>query len=250
MLRVANLSKSFEGKILFHGLNFELSPGKITGLLGKNGSGKSTLGKILLGILEPDEGSVEFPGSEHSSDGIHLHRGKVYYVFQNPDDQIVGTVVRDDVAFGCENRSLPREVLIERVKTSLERTGLKGLENANPMMLSGGQKQRLAIAGALAVEARVLILDEPSAMLDPDGRSQVLELLGELVRDGICILLITHLPEEILLCDNLLILREGRMESVEDPKSFFLDGIASDLKIDDPDEILLERLGLWALFNS
>jgi energy-coupling factor transport system ATP-binding protein len=250
LLRVANLSKDFNGKNLFHGLNFELSAGKITGLLGKNGSGKSTLGKILLGILDPDEGAVEFPGSDQPSEGLPCHRDKVYYVFQNPDDQIVGTVVRDDVAFGCENRSLPREILIERVETSLERTGLKGLENANPMMLSGGQKQRLAIAGALAVEARVLILDEPSAMLDPDGRSQVLELLGELVREGICILLITHLPEEILLCDNLLVLRDGGMKSFEDPKRFFLDGFASDLKIDDPDEILLERMGLWELFNS
>lgn len=250
MLRVSNLSKGFEGTALFHNLSFDFLPGKITGLLGRNGAGKSTLGKILLGLIEPDEGRVASidPATEEP-DEMDL-REQVYYIFQNPDDQIVGTLVRDDVAFGCENRSVPREEIISRVNSALERTGLLDFEKINPVMLSGGQKQRLAIAGALAVEARYLILDEPTAMLDPDGRREVLKLLKELAAEGIGILLITHLPDEVLCCDRLLLLKNKGLEGFDHPTRFFLEGGCEELEMELPDEVLIKRMGLWHLLKS
>ena len=250
VLRVSNLTKKFGGTLIFSHVNFDLLPGRVTGLVGNNGAGKSTLSKILLGLITPDQGSV----TEVDENGVSLPNGslknKIYYIFQNPDDQIVGTLVRDDVAFGCENRAIPREEIIFRVTNALERTGLTGLENVNPIMLSGGQKQRVAIAGALAVAARYLILDEPTAMLDPDGRKDVLGLLQELAQEGIGILLITHLPEELLSCHNLLVLDGGTLKVVDDPKRFFLDGLASGVGLENPDEITLEKLGLCHLLRS
>lgn len=249
VLRVSNLTKKFDETLLFSSVNFDLAPGRITALVGKNGAGKSTLSKILLGLVAPDEGSVQEVGESAQALSEDALKAKTYYIFQNPDDQIVGTLVRDDVAFGCENLGLPRDEIASRVQRAIDKTGLTGLENVNPVMLSGGQKQRVAIAGALAVSARYLILDEPTAMLDPDGRRDVMNLLQGLVKEGIGILLITHLPEELLICDCLLLLDSGNLRVFDDPRRFFLDGLASEVGLEDPDEIVIEKLGLCHLLQ-
>jgi energy-coupling factor transport system ATP-binding protein len=241
LLRIRNLSKSYGKNRVFEGVSFDLVPGQLLGLLGLNGSGKTTLSRLLLGLESPDSGGllcVE-DGKECELSPTQL-RDSVYYVFQNPDDQIVGTIVEDDVAFGGENRAYPRQDLVERVRIALERTGLTGLEGMNPIMLSGGQKQRLAIAGALAVGARYLVLDEPTAMLDTTARKEVLELIMDLLSQGLGILLITHLPSEMLLCHRLLVLRDGEAGLFDDPRQFFLSGKFRDFDLEFPDELVLE----------
>jgi len=240
LLRVRNLSKSYAQRKIFERVSFDLVPGRLLGLLGYNGSGKTTLSRLLLGLEAPDEGcllKVE-QGHELELSPVEL-REQVYYVFQNPDDQIVGTIVEDDVAFGGENRAYPREELIQKVEFALKRTGLTGLEKMNPMMLSGGQKQRLAVAGALSVGAKYLVLDEPTAMLDPTARKEVLELIKELLSQGLGILLITHLPSEMLLCDQLLVLNDGRATLFDDPFEFFQGGSFKDFGLEAPDELKL-----------
>lgn len=223
MLKIENLTKSFE-KPLFQDLNFELRAGCLTGLAGINGSGKTTLSRIILGLEQADKGSVLMKyGDDWRLAEEQDLRDKVYYVFQNPDHQIVGTIVEDDVAFGAENRNYSRPELIQRVQEAIRRSGLSGWEKTNPQMLSGGQKQRLAIAGALAVGAECLILDEPTAMLDQRARLEVRSLMRELLESGLSILLISHLPEELLLCDQILVLHEGQHFLYADPAALYCD---------------------------
>lgn len=192
-------------------VSFEIRPGEMVGVLGANGSGKSTLARLANGLLLPDGGSVSVDGLD-TSDGLHDARIRtaVGVVFQNPDDQIVATSVEDDVAFGPENLGLPRAQLRERVDSSLAQTGLSGLERREPHLLSGGQKQRLAIAGALAMQPRYLVLDEPLSMIDAEGRHQVREVLQSVRTDGHAILLITHDLAEVMVADRVIVLDAGR----------------------------------------
>lgn len=229
------MSKSFE-KLLFKGLTFELQAGRMTGLAGSNGSGKTTLSRIILGLEQADSGSVLVFGSNNewrlaTEDDL---RERVYYVFQNPDHQIVGTIVEDDVAFGAENRNYPRTQLQLRVREAIIRTGLVGLEKTNPQMLSGGQKQRLAIAGALAVGSECLILDEPTAMLDQKARLEVRDLMRDLLESGMAILLISHLPEELMLCDQVLVLHEGKYFIYDNPADLYCGTLYEQLGLHPP----------------
>lgn len=234
MLKIENLSKSFTKK-LFSNLSLELPAGSMLGLTGSNGSGKTTLSRIILGLEEADTGSILLmhDGEWQVPDERQL-RDKVYYVFQNPDHQIVGTIVEDDVAFGAENRNYNHLELSKRVSEAIARTGLSGFEKTNPQMLSGGQKQRLAIAGALAVGADCLILDEPTAMLDQKARQEVRQLIKELLDSGMAILLISHLPDELLLCDRVLVLHEGEHFIYDDPQELYFSGLYEQLGLQPP----------------
>jgi len=237
-IQVNDLSKSYGKLELFSQLCFELNTGEAVALVGRNGSGKSTFGKILLELEEPDSGSVKVLEGDSN---VSL-RDHVYYIFQNPDNQIVGTVVEDDVAFGMENRGVERSELLKRTKEALKRVGLDGLSTTNPQMLSGGQKQRLAIAGALAVGARFLVLDEPTAMLDPTARTEVMALVQQLKNQDMGILWITHHPNEVLSCDRVLAI--GDSSIVTSPRIFFDDKVHLDYGIDLPESYLLDRYGL------
>ena len=191
-------------------VSLDIAPGETVAVLGANGSGKSTLAQLVNGLLLPSSGSVTIDGLRTDDAAVTRSiRELVAVVLQHPDDQIVATTVEDDVAFGPENLGLAREEIRARVDAALAAVGLVGMERREPHLLSGGQKQRLAIAGALAMQPRYLVLDEPTSMLDPEGRrdvSQVVERLGE---SGRGILLITHDLAEVAKADRAVVLDRG-----------------------------------------
>jgi len=191
-------------------LSFSLSQAEVVAVLGANGSGKSTLVRMTNGLLAPDSGHVSVEGID-TVDGARTRelRELVGVVFQHPDDQIVATSVEDDVAFGPENLGLPREEIRSRVDKAVAAVGLTGLERREPHLLSGGQKQRLAIAGALAMQPRYVVLDEPMSMLDPQGRAEVLTLIADLRSAGHGVLLVTHDLAEAAIADRAVVLSGG-----------------------------------------
>jgi len=197
------------------GVDLSLGEGETVCLVGPNGSGKSTLLRIIAGLLSPSEGAILLNGRTATREEL---RGLVGYVFQNPENQIVGSTVIEDVVFGLENLGIPRKEMLRRAKKALECVRLHGLENRAPGTLSGGQKQRLALASILAMEPRFLALDEPTSMIDLKGKNEVLLVLEELRRSGHGIVLATHDPGEMSLCDRIVLLDEGEMvASIEGP---------------------------------
>lgn len=192
------------------GLHLEVAPGECVAVLGANGSGKSTLVRLANGLLLPGAGVVEVDGIDTRDEARSRElRERVGVVFQNPDDQIVATTVEDDAAFGPENLGLPREEIRRRVDAALAGVGLAGLERREPHLLSGGQKQRLAIAGALAMLPAYLVLDEPTSMLDPQGRAEVLGILDRLRDEGHGILHVTHDLADAARADRVVVLVGG-----------------------------------------
>lgn len=200
------------------GVSLSLTPGSLVAVVGANGSGKSTLVRLANGTLLPSDGSVEVDGASTATaanahgglaQDMHHIRRAVGVVFQHPDDQIVATSVEEDVAFGPENLGLAREMIRERVDAALAVVGLTGLESREPHLLSGGQKQRLAIAGALAMHPRYVVFDEPTAMLDPQGRREVLAVIERLRDEGHGIMLVTHDLAEVALADRVAVLSCG-----------------------------------------
>lgn len=189
-----------------------LEPGRMVAVLGANGSGKSTLVKLANGLALPFAGTVSVEGMDTRDASLWRSiRQMVGTVFQHPDDQIVATTVEDDVAFGPENLGVTRSEIRERVDAAIAAVGLDGLEQREPHLLSGGQKQRLAIAGALALRPRYLVLDEPTSMLDPVGRREVLAAVESLRRSGHAVLLVTHDLSEAMLADDVIVLAGGRI---------------------------------------
>jgi len=212
MIEIKNLKFNYEDKAVFDGLNLTIEKGEFIAILGHNGSGKSTLSKLLVGLETPDAGEIWIDGTLSSEDTIDEIRKRVSIVFQNPDNQFVGATVADDIAFGLENRQVPREEMIRLVAKYMEQMGLVGLEHVAPHDLSGGQKQRTAIAGALAVGADVLILDEATSMLDPEGRADIMKLVRELAKDEKrTIIMITHHLDEAVYADRLVVLNDGEV---------------------------------------
>lgn len=204
-------------------INLSLSAGEFVAVLGTNGSGKSTLAKHLNAILLPTEGICRIDGMD-TRDAAHLWdiRQEVSMVFQNPDNQIIAAVVEEDVAFGPENLGIPSIEIHRRVEASLRAVEMTAFRNFAPHLLSGGQKQRVAIAGALAMRTRCLVLDEPTAMLDPAGRNEVLTTVRELHRHaGITIVYITHFMEEAAAADRVLVMEKGRLVEDGPPRKIF-----------------------------
>ncbi|MFD1428192.1 energy-coupling factor transport system ATP-binding protein [Kroppenstedtia sanguinis] len=207
------------------GLNLQVEPGEYLAVMGPNGSGKSTLAKLLNGLLTPVVGKVHVGELDPTNDqDLSQIRRKVGMVFQNPDNQIVGTTVKDDVAFGMENLGVPREQMLLRIRQVLARTGLTGLEEASPHHLSGGQKQRLAIAGVIAMQPEVIIFDESTSMLDPLGRREVLQVMGELHRRGTTLIHITHSAQEAYRAERVLVLVGGESQWDGPPAQLFRKG--------------------------
>lgn len=205
------------------GVSFNVEKGSFTAVIGQNGSGKSTLAKNINGLLVPTSGRVLVDGldtAEH--DNIWTVRQKVAMVFQNPDNQIVSSIVEDDVAFGPENLGVDPMEIRKRVDEALKGVEMYDFRKKAPHMLSGGQKQRIAIAGAVAMEPECIVFDEPTAMLDPRGRQEVLHVIKQLNAKGITVLLITHFMEEAAQADKIVVLDRGvkRMEGT--PQEIFL----------------------------
>ena len=208
---------------VLHDVSLSVEKGSFTAILGHNGSGKSTLAKLLNGLLLPTEGCVRVKGMDTRSDKDLLAiRSAVGMVFQNPDNQIVASVVEDDVAFAPENLGLPSEEIRRRVDAALRRVGMYDFRLHAPHLLSGGQKQRVAIAGVLAMQPEILVLDEPTAMLDPVGRHELMETVEMLCREeGVTVLLITHHMDECVRADRLVVLHDGAIAMDGTPGTVF-----------------------------
>ena len=204
-------------------ISLNIEEGSFVAIVGHNGSGKSTLAKLFNGLLIPDKGTVKVFGIDTKEEKrIFDVRKSVGVVFQNPDNQMVASVIEDDIAFGPENLGVEREEIIKRVDWALSKVGMLEHKKGTPFKLSGGQKQRLAIAGVLAIKPKVLVLDESTAMLDPQGRAEVMKVAHELNKEsGITVIAITHYMEEALDADRLIVMNDG--EIVEDgaPKDVF-----------------------------
>ncbi len=225
-------------------VSLTIREGSFTAVLGRNGSGKSTLAKHMNAILLPTEGRVLVAGIDTADAPRLLElRRQVGMVFQNPDNQIVANVVEDDVAFAPENLGLPPEEIRRRVDAALEQVGMLEYRLHAPHLLSGGQKQRVAIAGVIAMEPRIIVLDEPTAMLDPQGRREVLSTVLRLRREkGMTVVLVTHHMDECIPADRLLVLSEGRIAADGTPEEIFSqDALLRDLGLDLPETARLLR---------
>lgn len=218
-----NVSFSYrEGGFSIGQLNFSVEEGEFVAVLGHNGSGKSTLARLCNGLLRADGGAVRVFGSEVGDKNLYEIRKSAGIVFQNPDNQTVASIVEDDVAFGAENVGLPREEIGRRIDFALAAVGMEEFRHASTARLSGGQKQRIAIAGVLALKPRVMILDESTAMLDPRGRKEIVEVVKKLNREeGITVLLITHFMEEALMADRAVVMNRGEIVMQGSPSEIF-----------------------------
>ena len=212
-----------EKKRALNHLNVEIEKGSFVAVLGHNGSGKSTFAKHLNGILLPTEGEVWVAGMDTSEEeNLWDVRKAAGMVFQNPDNQIIGNVVEEDVGFGPENLGVPTEEIWTRVDKSLKAVGMTLYRKKSPNRLSGGQKQRVAIAGVMAMKPQCIVLDEPTAMLDPNGRAEVIRTVRELNRqEGITAVLITHYMEEAAQADRILVMSRGRIVMEGTPEQVF-----------------------------
>lgn len=204
-------------------LDLAVEPGQFIAVLGHNGSGKSTFAKHINALLTPTEGTLIVDGLSVGDDSVVYDiRQRAGMVFQNPDNQIIASVVQEDVGFGPENLGVPTEEIWQRVEKSLKAVGMWEYREHSPNKLSGGQKQRVAIAGVMAMEPKCIILDEPTAMLDPDGRKEVLEAVHKLNKEkGVTIILITHYMEEVVDADYVYVMDQGKVVMEGNPRGIF-----------------------------
>ncbi len=225
MIEFKNVSFSYlspERIDVLKDVNLKIDKGEFVSIIGRNGSGKSTLARLISVLLLPSEGEVFVDGmNTREEENLYKIRRKVGMVFQNPDNQIVSQIVEEDVAFGLENLNFPPDKIRERVDGVLEEVGLYEFKNFPPHFLSGGQKQKLAIAGVLVMEPEYLVLDEPTSLLDPRGRRDVINLILKLHKKGITIVLITHRMEEASISQRVIVLNDGRIEMDGPPQDVF-----------------------------
>ncbi len=227
MIRLDHMSHTYEdedGKTVYavKDISLEIQPGEFVAIIGTNGSGKSTLAKHFNVLLTPTDGVCEVCGMR-TDDPDHIWdiRQQVGMVFQNPDNQIVAAVVEEDVAFGPENLGVPSEEIRQRVQDALKRVNMTIYAKHGPHLLSGGQKQRIAIAGILAMQSHCIVLDEPTAMLDPIGRSEVMETIRQLNAEGITVIIITHFMEEAVQAGRVVVVNHGEVQMDGTPRDVF-----------------------------
>jgi len=239
ILKAQSLSFSYEkeGALVLKDLNLEIEQGSFTAILGHNGSGKSTLAKHFNAILLPSGGTVYACGFDTSDDNNTLDiRKNVGMVFQNPDNQLIATVVDEDVAFALENLGVPHDEMVKRVDDALDAVGMSEYKHHAPHRLSGGQKQRIAIAGIIAMRPKCIIMDEPTAMLDPKGRKEVMKTI-EYLRDNenVTVVLITHYMDEAVRADRVVVMDEGRVLVDGTPEYVFQNvGLLHSVSLDVP----------------
>ena len=222
-IEVSNLSFSYteEGNTI-QDVSFSIPKGSYTTIIGHNGSGKSTIAKLIIGLLKAQSGTIRILGTELTPETVYDLRSHVGIVFQNPDNQIVANVVEDDVAFAPENLGVPPQEIRARVDAALKQVGMYDFRLHAPHLLSGGQKQRVAIAGVIAMQPKCIVLDEPTAMLDPAGRREVIDTATKLCREqGITVVLITHHMEECIGADRVIVLSNGAIVADGAPKQVF-----------------------------
>ena len=224
IIRLKDVVFQYEGseRPAVDGVCLDVQAGEFLAVLGRNGSGKSTLARLLNALLIPTSGTVEVDGLVATEDNPYPVREVCGMVFQNPDNQIVATVVEEDCAFGLENRGVPSEEIRRRVDEALTEVGMKERALSSPSMLSGGQKQRVAIAGVLAMRPKIIVFDESTAMLDPIGRRDVFRLARRINREeGITVIWITHFMEEAVQADRVVVMEDGKVELIGEPRQVF-----------------------------
>ncbi len=214
-----------ESRNAVENISFAVQEGEWIAIVGHNGSGKSTIAKLMNGLLSPQQGDVRILREPLSEENLWESRSQIGMVFQNPDNQFVGATVQDDVAFALENNGVPFEEMVERVHAALEQVKMNNFLDHEPHHLSGGQKQRVAIAGALAMKPKLLILDEATSMLDPQGRAEVLQTVQTLrTETGLTVISITHDLEEAMLADRVLFMNDGKKFAEGTPAEIFAFG--------------------------
>ncbi len=225
-------------KRVLNDIDLEIEEGQFVAVLGHNGCGKSTFACHLNAILQPTSGRVEVAGLDtnvQTDEQLLQIRKNVGMVFQNPDNQIVATVVEEDVAFALENLGVPRPEMRRRIDDSLKKVGMSAFAKHATHQLSGGQKQRIAIAGVLAMQPKILVLDEPTAMLDPQGRREVMQVLHDLHRQGATIVLITHFMDEAVQADRVIVMNDGEVLLDDTPHQVFQNaGLLRSIGLDVP----------------
>ena len=224
-IELKNISFSYsrdESEVVKH-VSFKVREGSYVSVVGHNGSGKSTLARLIIGLLAPNEGEIYIDDELLTNKSVRNLRKKIGLVFQNPDNQFIGATVEDDIAFGLENRRVPRKDMQEIINNYAKRVGMELFLTKEPSRLSGGQKQRVAIAGALALNPEILILDEATSMLDPKGKSDIRGLINEMKKNNpnLTILSITHDVEEAFDSDEVLVLNKGELAYKGKPKEVF-----------------------------
>ena len=228
MIHAENLRhvyKSSTGdKVALDGINFSIAEGEFVAIIGTNGSGKSTLAKHFNALLLPTSGKIFIDGQDTSDEkNLWDIRQKVGMVFQNPDSEIVAAIVEDDVAFGLENLGIEPKKIRERIDLALDAVNMTDYKNFAPSKLSGGQKQRIAIAGVIAMQTKIIVFDEPTAMLDPQGRREILSMVKKLHAQGKTIIYITHFMEEAAAAQRVFVMEGGRIIKDDTPREIFTD---------------------------
>ena len=216
-------------------ITFHVKRGEWLSIVGHNGSGKSTTVRLIDGLLEVESGEIVIDGQRLTEENVWNIRRQIGMVFQNPDNQFVGATVEDDVAFGLENQGLSRQEMKKRVEEALDLVGMLDFKKREPARLSGGQKQRVAIAGVVALRPAILILDEATSMLDPEGRRELIETVKGIRKDyDMTVISITHDLEEVAMSDRVLIMKKGEIESTSSPRELFSRNDLDQIGLDDP----------------
>ena len=216
-------------------ITFHVKRGEWLSIVGHNGSGKSTTVRLIDGLLEAESGEIVIDSQRLTEENIWNIRRQIGMVFQNPDNQFVGATVEDDVAFGLENQGLSRQEMQKRVEEALDLVGMLDFKKREPARLSGGQKQRVAIAGVVALRPAILILDEATSMLDPEGRRELIETVKGIRKDyDMTVISITHDLEEVAMSDRVLVMKKGEIESTSSPRDLFSRNDLDQIGLDDP----------------
>ena len=216
-------------------ITFHVKRGEWLSIVGHNGSGKSTTVRLIDGLLEAESGEIVIDGQRLTEENVWDIRRQIGMVFQNPDNQFVGATVEDDVAFGLENQGLSRPEMKKRVEEALDLVGMSDFKKREPARLSGGQKQRVAIAGVVALRPAILILDEATSMLDPEGRRELIETVKGIRKDyDMTVISITHDLEEVAMSDRVLVMKRGEIESTSSPRELFSRNDLDQIGLDDP----------------
>ena len=238
IIEVKNLSYHYDHKsedYILKDVSFHVKQGEWLSIVGHNGSGKSTTVRLIDGLLEAESGDIIISGDKLTADNVWEKRRQIGMVFQNPDNQFVGATVEDDVAFGLENQGMDYPMMVKRVHEALELVGMQNFKEREPARLSGGQKQRVAIAGVVALQPDIIILDEATSMLDPEGRLELIRTVKEIKdKNHLTVISITHDLDEISLSDRVLVMKNGQVESTATPRELFSRPDLEDLGLDQP----------------
>ena len=238
IIEVQHLKYKYDNHVdsyILKDVTFHVKQGEWLSIVGHNGSGKSTTIRLIDGLLEAESGEIIIDGDKLTLENVWEKRQHIGMVFQNPDNQFVGATVEDDVAFGLENQGMDYQIMFDRVQEALDIVGMQDFKEREPARLSGGQKQRVAIAGVVALRPDIIILDEATSMLDPEGRLELIQTVKKIKdRHGMTVISITHDLDEVALSDRVLVMKEGQAESTSTPSELFSRVDLEDLGLDEP----------------